>query len=48
MKKLRLNKTRLTDESLDFGSVRECYYRVVFGAAFPTGETPSHAIGAVE
>ena len=30
---------------------RELFYsrsRVVFGAAFPTGETPRHAIGAVE
>ena len=48
MEKLGLNKTRLTDQGLEFGSVGQSYSRIVFGAAFPSGETPSHAIGAVE
>jgi hypothetical protein len=48
MEKLGLNKTRLTGESLDSGSIGQSYSKVVFGTAFPTGETPRHATGAVE
>ena len=48
MEKLGLNKTRLTDESLDFCSVGQSDSRIMFGTAFATGETPGHAIGAVE
>jgi hypothetical protein len=49
-RKLGLNKTRLTDQSLDFGSIGQSYSysRIVFGTGFSSGETPSHAIGAVE
>jgi hypothetical protein len=48
--KLGLNKTRLSDQSLDFGSVGESYSRsrVVFCTVFSSGETPRHAIGAVQ
>jgi hypothetical protein len=48
MEKLGLNKTGLTDQSLDFGSVGQSYSRIVFCTVFSSGETPSHAIGAVE
>jgi hypothetical protein len=37
MEKSGLNKTRLTDQSLDFGSVGESYSKVAFGAF---GQTP--------
>jgi hypothetical protein len=46
MEKLGLNKTRLTDQSLDFGSIGQSYSRVVFRAVFPSSETPRHAVGA--
>jgi len=45
MEKLGLNKTRLTDQSLDFGSIGQSYSRVVFRAVFPSSETLRHAVG---
>ena len=34
MEKLGLNKTRLTDESLDFGSVGQSDSKIMFGTVF--------------